>query len=372
MASRWANGLIFIIFMWLLSRVVVVVAMQGVAPLLHLPPVNHSYPNLGFVPNYIPTPGWQLFAHWDGAWYKTIATSGYGFTDGKYSNIAFFPFFPLITRGVMLLGLPFEVAGTLVNNLAFLGSLLILYRWVQEHHGTEIARWTTAVLAWCPYSLFGTVIYTEGLFLFLSTASLQAFDNHQHLRAALWGAMASATRITGAALVPALLITAWKERRPATAYVAGLATGGGLLLFSIYCSIRFGDPLAFVHVQQAWRASLGLDWLAWFRLLVDGLAFGTEFIKAIMILGGGYLLWHLGHRLSTVVVAYGFCALALILASGSLSSVDRYAYGIVSLAIALGMLLARHPRWGYATLGYFTILLIAFSFRFAWWTWRNC
>jgi Gpi18-like mannosyltransferase len=342
--------------------------MQLIAPLSHTP-VNHEYPHLGFVPNFVATTGWELFSHWDGSWYRTIATSGYGYADAKYSNFAFFPLFPLITHGVMMLGLPFEVAGTLVNNLAFLGALSILYRWVQERHGISTARWATAVLAWCPFSLFGTVTYTEGLFLLCSTACLQAFDKHQHARAALWGAMATATRVTGVALVPAMLIAAWKERRPAIAYAAGLAAGAGLLIFSVYCAIRFGDPLAFLHAQRGWRTSLGFDWLGWLNIFVNGLTFGTEFIKVVMILGGGYLLWRLRDKISPVAVAYGFCALALILASGSLTSVDRYAYGIVSLAIALGMLLARHPRWGYATMGYFAILLVAFSIRFARWRW---
>ncbi|HEY9846106.1 MAG TPA: mannosyltransferase family protein, partial [Candidatus Caenarcaniphilales bacterium] len=161
--TNWTNSF-FVISLWLLSRLVIIITMQWMAPLIDNPPVNHSYPHLGFVPNYVPTTGWSLFSHWDGAWYRTIATSGYGYTDGKYSNIAFFPLFPLLTRGVMLLGFPFEVAGTLVNNLAFLGALLILYRWVQERHGTRTAKWATAVLAWCPYSLFATVTYTEGLF----------------------------------------------------------------------------------------------------------------------------------------------------------------------------------------------------------------
>jgi Gpi18-like mannosyltransferase len=46
------------------------------------------------------------------------------------SSIVFFPLFPLVTRLLMTIGLPFEVAGTVVNNLAFLGVLGILYNLV--------------------------------------------------------------------------------------------------------------------------------------------------------------------------------------------------------------------------------------------------
>lgn len=41
------------------------------------------------------------------------------------------------------------------------------------------------------------------------------------------------------------------------------------------------------------------------------------------------------------------------------SSVSRYAYGIVSLSLALGILLASHPRWGYAILALFAVLLVS-------------
>jgi len=82
---------------------------------------------------------------------------------------------------------------------------------------------------------------------------------------------------------------------------------------------------------------------------------GDPLINTVMVLGGGYLLWHLRAQLTPVTVIYGFCALGLILASGGTWSLSRIAYGIVS--IALGVFLARHPRWGYATMGFFAILL---------------
>jgi Gpi18-like mannosyltransferase len=158
-------------------------------------------------------------------------------TEIQKHNVVFFPLFPLLIHGLMLLGIPPQVAGTVVNNLAFIGALGILYSWAEECHSISAARWATAVLAWSPFSLFGTVIYTEGLFLLLTTAALRSFDKRQHAWAAVWGSMATATRVPGAALIPAFLFVAWRERRPAIAYVAGLAVGGGLLLFSGYCLV---------------------------------------------------------------------------------------------------------------------------------------
>jgi hypothetical protein len=92
-------------------------------------------------------------------------------------------------------------------------------------------------------------------------------------------------------------------------------------------------------------------------------------IRVVMLFGGGYLLWHLRFKLPSVAVAYGFCSLALLLSVRSLNSFNRFAYGIVSLSLALGVLLACHPRWGYGTMVLFAMLLVSFSIRFAWWYW---
>lgn len=406
----WGKPLIFPFAMWLSSRLLIATAMLLIAPLLPAPPGN-----------IVPKVGWEVFAWWDSGYYQTIATTGYEYVnDGKGHNVAFFPLFPLFIRGFMTLGLSSAMAGTILNSLAFLGALVVLYCWVEERHGINTARWVTAVLAWFPHSLFGTIVYSEGLFLLFSTAALRAFDKQQHIMAALWGSLATAARPTGIALVPAFLIVSWRERRKPIAYAASLAAGGGLFLYSLYCGITFHDPLAFAHVQQGWNRSLGINWLSWWKVLVqitagtvnwkhssivdpwppllfiticclgyclwhfrkqlgfvrtgDGFIFlgillwllaGDPLINAVMIFGGGYLLWRLGNKLSLVAVTYGFCSLGLILVSGSTISVGRLAYGIVSLAIALGLLLGRYPRWGYIILSFFAILLASFAIRFA-------
>lgn len=370
--TKRSKDLTFIITMWLLSRIVIVAIMLLIAPLLPAALMQRSA-NADIVANG----SWESFSHWDGEWYRSIVTSGYEYiNDGDGHNVAFFPLFPLVTRAVMTFGLPFEVAGPLVNNLALLGALIILYFWVKERHGIAVARWSTAVLAWCPFSIFGTIAYTEGLFLLLSTAALQAFDKRQHARAALWGALATATRANGVALIPTFILVAWKERRGAIAYIAAIAASIGLLLFSAYCAIRFGDPLAFVNAQRGWQTQTGFNGQVWWDLFTQDLlarrGLSTAFValtKVVMVFGGGYLLWHLRSKLSPVVLLYGFCSLALIFSSGAILSVERFVYATVSMSIALGLLLASHRRWGYAIIGLFTVFLAYYSLRFAWGLW---
>lgn len=299
---------------WLSSRLLIIVTMLLIAPLLPAPPG-------GVVPQF----GWQVFAAWDGEWYQKIVTNGYDYlADGKQHSVAFFPLFPLIVKGVMALGLPFNVAGTFVNNIAFLGALLLIFHWVESSYGNSAARWTVATLAWCPFSLYGTVTYTEGLFLLLSTAALRAYEKQQYGSVALWGAMASATRVTGAMLVPTFLLVAWREGRSVQAYLAGLAASFGLLLFSGYCWLRFGDPLAFVNIQSAWGGSRGFAWQEWLTLvrqaIIGSIDASTGVIKNplhgllfVSICASALLLWRFRQKLGSIKVGYVFCILGFLL-----------------------------------------------------------
>ena len=408
--SLLTHDLLFPAIIWLCSRLLIWIAMLAIAPNLSAPPGGIT-----------PTLDWGVFDAWDSEKYRQIITSGYEYVnDGKGHNIAFFPLFPLIIRGLMSLGLPFEVAGTVISNVAFLAALYCIYFWVKQQHNQNGARWATIVMAWFPSSIFTAVIYTEGLYLFLSTATLYAFDSRRYGWTALCGALATATRPTGIVIIPALAIASWKQRRPPIAYMAALATAGGLILFSIFCAIKFGEPLAFINAQKGWRPSFGFDWQGWWKMLMQitigsvnwkhggikdplppilfiiiaaigyclwyfrkslgavkrdysfgalvllfWIVAGDPLINTVTILGGTYLLWHLRHKLTPANFMYGCLGIGLLLASGGTISLSRLTYGITSLSVALGLLLSENLRWAYQTLFFFTILLVAFSLRFA-------
>ncbi|MEG4213045.1 mannosyltransferase family protein [Microcoleus sp. S13_B4] len=363
--SKSRDGLIFVIAMWFLSRSIIAIGMQVIAPLVCKNPPVYPWPPLGFVSGFLPKSGWELFSHWDGKWYTQIANLGYSYAnDGQQHSVAFYPLFPLLIRGLMTLGMRAEAAGVLINSLAFLGALLVVYFWVEERYDAGAAKWTTAVLAWSPFSLFCTVMYTEGLFLFLTASALRAFERGEYIWAAFWGALTTATRGPGVALIPTFLLTAWREKRPPLAYTAGFASGIGFFSFILYCAINLEEPLAFIHIQKAWGQP---TWLEIFKNFFSFRLYAAT--KVGMVFGGCYLLWYLRKRLSITIICFGFCSLTLLVTSGALQSVERYAYGIVPLSIGLGLLLAAKPRWGYGLMGLFGVFLLYVSVRFASWLW---
>lgn len=397
----WKYRLLFPLKVWLFSRLVICIVMLAIAPLLPAPPGGIAV-----------TFGWDVFAAWDSDFYEKIATFGYN----TPHSVAFFPLYPLLVKSVMAL-VPFVVAGTLVNNLAFLAALTYIYNWVASCYGQKVAKWTVVVLALFPLSIFGTVIYSEGLYLLLSSVALRAFEQKRYGWVVLGGMLATATRPTAIALMPTFLIVSWRERRGTIAYFASLATGLGVFCYSLYCQIYFQDAFAFIRVQKAWQPAqdfFGQDWLKmvmqvavgtrnwqrgtivdiwhpliflvicvssyllWkssFKKLRDyGLCFlgfvfwlvaGNPLINSAIAFGGIYLLWYFRSSLSNTLITYGACSYALILSTGRATSAERYVYGIVSIAIALGLLLSRYPRTGYIVSAFFALLLILYSLRFA-------
>jgi Gpi18-like mannosyltransferase len=399
--------------MWLISRLIIFVVMFAIMPIA-TKTSNITINKYGW---------WDVLFAWDSVWYYKIATTGYNygldFTKTQYS-VAFFPLYPLFIWILMQFGIPVVVAGLLINNLAFFAALIVLYSWVEERYGQNPARWATATMAWCPYSIYGTVMYTEGLFFLFSISSLRAFDQKQYAWAGLWGALSSATRITGITLLPAFFLSSWKQKRPIAAYIASFAVATGVLLYSLYCLIKFGDALAFLNAQKGWRTSAGFAWQGWWYLVmqiilggknaaigyikdplyllqfvivviigllllrfrqkigVDKVRYGffllwfvlwlmagESLIKMVLIFGGLYLLWYYCQQIPLVTAIYGFLSYGIALNTGLTASVERYVYAIAPLFIASGFLFAKYPRWGYAVIAFSAFILILFCVRFA-------
>jgi hypothetical protein len=122
------EGWIFVAAMWFLSRSVIAIGMQVIAPLVcKKPPVYEPRPPLDFVSGFLPKSGWELFSHWDGKWYTQIANLSYSYAnDGQQHSVAFYLLCPLRMRGLTTLGMQVELAGSLINSWAFLGALLVV------------------------------------------------------------------------------------------------------------------------------------------------------------------------------------------------------------------------------------------------------
>ncbi len=378
----------FIVLAWLTTRAVIFAALFWLTP-------AH--------------PGWSVLTNWDGIWYEQVATVGYEYApDGRQHDVAFFPLYPLTVAALMrLVPIPFAIAGAIVNNLAFLLALVVIFDWVRKRRSAGTARWAIATLCVLPTSLFTAVAYSEGLYLLLSAAALRSFDRRAYLWAGVAAALASATRLFGVLLFPAFALDALRRRRSGAAYLCALCALAGPLGFALYCGVAFRDPLAFVHVQSAWRSGLGFSFADWEYVIAYGITWKWPYQLAVVLIG----LWCFRRRralgawtssivaflltaaeltiwgkeqltfllvgvgcvlviryrawLGTAASAYALIGIAVILFSGKPYSAERLAYAIVPIAFALAIFWRRYPAVGLATLAVTAASLPIAAIRFA-------
>jgi hypothetical protein len=73
--------------------------------------------------------------HWDTSYYTGIATGGYN----HFVRMAFFPLYPLLERGLMVVTRDPFVAGLVISSLATLGMFMVFYKLVAEDFEEEHA-----------------------------------------------------------------------------------------------------------------------------------------------------------------------------------------------------------------------------------------
>jgi hypothetical protein len=221
---------------------------------------------------------------WDGGYYLSIVTHGYTMAKGTapgFTNVVFFPAYPLVVKVVTLLIRHVALAGVLVSNGALLLALAYLYALARREFDAGTAARAVLYLAAAPAAIFCAAVYSESLFVLAVSATFYYAGTRRWGRAALAGAAGAATRNTGVFLALVIALEglhqqgvrfrppAWrtgavlrhlKEQMPRMgaswrSLAAAACVPVGLLAFMAYLAHDVGDPLAFVHGQRAWQQS---------------------------------------------------------------------------------------------------------------------
>jgi hypothetical protein len=343
---------------------------------------------LGAVGNVLAAP----VVRWDSIHYLGIAQLGYT----SASSTVFFPLYPLLVRvlGFVLGSDP--VAGVAISLGSFAIALALLHRLTALELGPRAADGTVLLLAFAPVSLFFSAVYTESLFLALSVGSLYAARQRRWKLACGLGALASATRVTGAGLVLPLALMYLRERRGLDRRAAWLLTvPAGLAAYLGYLALRgYGILAPFAGQTGAQHSHEMTGPLETLVSAVQAAAAGAHSVLTGPIyepsLGGPFsggaesivLLAVLGIAVAALVavirrlpVHYGAYALATLLvciwspvAGQPLKSLDRYTLTIFPLWMAAGAWLSERRQVRLVVL--VSAGLLAFwTFQFATWAW---
>ena len=271
--SRKSTGVSFVLVVYAASRLFYLISGSLLA---YLVPTS-SFQRITLD---MPSGSMNIWSHWDGEHYVTLAMGGYLHPPDNVSP-AFFPLYPLLLRSFAeLFGGPISkealsVWGPLISLLFLPFALYFIYHIALEGWGERVARGTVLILALFPTTFFLNAAYTESLFLALSAGSMWAMRVKKDLLVAcVLAGFAAATRNVGIFLVVPLMYEWIKDvERSRWQGVYLLLAPGGLFAYMVYLWVRFGDPLLFYSAQESWgrQATGPLDTAsrAW-RAAVEG------------------------------------------------------------------------------------------------------
>jgi len=299
-----------------------------------------------------PWAGFDVVGGWwryDGGWYDYIATRGYFYKGtSEQSAVAFFPMYPLILRGINVFGVNVPLAGVIATIICGAFAVLAFRKWCAERLGDSLAWIATITLLTYPYAfyLMGAV-YADALFLLAVLCSFLLVERGHPILAGLVGAVATATRPVGVALVVGLVVFVIVQRkvienrhiylrRLKAADYGVLLSMSGLVAYMVYLGVRFGNPLAFQAVQRApgWDQGAGpKTWfkLSWFKHVANmpenfwNWAFGkpdsdyralysfTVFAQGLFVLLFAYLTWRVWKKFGAGYAAFTGTLVAIAL-----------------------------------------------------------
>jgi Gpi18-like mannosyltransferase len=209
----------------------------------------------------------DIWNKWDSPSYLDIAENGYrGFGDEMWVRIAFFPFYPFLIRIFAFVLKSYKLSALVVSNLAYAVACFYLYRLVLKRYDKWVAIRSVFYMSIFPTAYFFHAGYTESLFLALTIASFYYAGENRWLIAGIFGMLASATRITGIFLFPALLIEYLSQNeyrikriKLNSLYIFLILVG--FVAYLVINYITFDDPFAFLDAQREYfRETLSPPW----------------------------------------------------------------------------------------------------------------
>ncbi|MBI2010408.1 MAG: glycosyltransferase family 39 protein [Candidatus Chisholmbacteria bacterium] len=305
---------------------------------------------------------WGL-ANFDGVHYLGIADKGYF---AQFTQ-AFFPLYPIVMNLVDKLFHNLILSGLLISHVSLIIFAIVLYRLVLLDHQKVVAESTLLFYLVFPTSFFFAALYTESMFMALVVGTFLAARKKRWLLAGILGGFASATRLFGVLLLPALIIEFWQQHqsknilatiRSKWRELIGITlSASGLLAYMRYLATNFSDPLYFLHAQPVFGAQRTADKIIllyqvfwrYTKMMVTveplSLLYYTvtqEFFLSLTFL---VLLIIAARKIRLSYIVFGALAYILPTLTGTLSSQPRYLLIVFPAFIILGQIKNKKIRF---------------------------
>jgi Gpi18-like mannosyltransferase len=308
--------------------------------------------------------------NFDGRNYLKIAADGYD--RGYQTDLrVFFPMYPLLIR---ILSFNFFLnpilTGLVISAASFVAAVFVLNLILKTDKMKEDKRLRTLLtLLVFPTSFYFLAFYTESLFLLLVLLTFYFLGRKNFLAASLVTAVASATRVTGLALIIPLAYEVYSEYKKSGKFLPSVFMAPlGLVFYALYIQLFGGGALSIIASQKNWNKPLGIfgplvamkDGFIKFlygSTITRGDFYGRsmeifEFIFAVLLL---VFIVYSYKKIKMTYWLYMAAATLPIFFSGVLSSVHRYMAVMFPIYILVGSL---PKKYFYITITASSLILI--------------
>lgn len=317
-----------------------------------------------------------IWANLDGRHLIDIATKGY-----ENFNFAYFPLYPsLISLLGYLIKIPHVYLGIFISLASLFGGMIYIHKIVLLDFNEKTAKLSVLLLSIFPLAFFYQAVYTDSLFLFLSTASFYYARKKSWLLSGVFGFLTCLTRLAGIALVVGLFIEWIIQNKPSIKkWKSQVIPLTGLLLASLgffsylaYLEVSHGSFLLFQKSFSAWQqSSIVFPPQVIFRYLKIFLSVNPkEFIYWIAALefvctfAYFALSYYVARKIRLSYGVFMFLLYLLVTFTGTFAGMPRYALHTFPIFIALAVLTKNNKPLFYALCSLFFFLGAIFTTLF--------
>ncbi|MGE3180467.1 MAG: hypothetical protein AB7N71_02475 [Phycisphaerae bacterium] len=354
---------------------------------------------------------------WDGQHYKSIVDGGYDYKTPPTENatrkqleqnIAFFPLYPMLVKPVAAVTRNTNFSLIFISNLAALTAAIVLFLWARWRVDQRVALFTVAVALCLPQACYYSFAYAESLTLLTTVSTFFLLERRRYWWAAIFCALATATRPTAASLAAVVGLYIWwnstaetKSRRALKALPYMVVGALGLAAYALFLWAAYGDPRVYLaNFRAGWVPdSARASWFeyltlarVWDQFKYFGRAFAAPPVSFIWLLNP--FAWNMVTNFAILFLSLAGIArvprsfrpllwlgplifVQAYLASGGatfgVEPISRYMAVSVGAFVVLAAWMVREWRegWRIALIAAMLVLQFAWAFRFSFGEWSS-
>jgi hypothetical protein len=306
----------------------------------------------------------EVLLSWDGRWYLEIVRHGYPHSippdityEQSEARAAFFPVYPMLVRFVDAVAPGGDtIAALFVNFVLAIVAMLLIGRLALRLTGdAEVAARAMTLFAVFPGSFVLSFAYSEAALIALCAGCFLLLLDERWILAGVVGALATATRPNGVAIVAACAVASYlaiRRRRNWASLAAPLLSPIGFVTFQMFLLHHTDESWPWFRVQrEAWREGTSFGATAvrnTISFLGDPLASPTDALTVATILAMIGALWCAWRRpLPLPMLAFVLVVIVLMLVPATVTARPRFLFTAFPLVIPVAAWWSHRDRIGW-------------------------